>query len=117
VLVDFGMKHGILRELTKRNCHITVVPYNYCAENILRLKPDGVMLSNGPGNPKAVPEAIDMIRKVLRNIPVFGMCLGHQLLALASGADTEVMKVGHHGSNHPVKNLLTGQTAITAQNH
>lgn len=117
VLVDYGMKHGILRELTRRNCHVTVVPYNYSAENIFRLKSDGILLSNGPGNPKAVPEATEMIRKVLGSIPVFGMCMGHQLLALASGADTKVMKVGHHGSNHPVKNLVTGKTSMTAQNH
>lgn len=117
VLVDFGMKHGILRELTKRDCHVTVVPYNYSAENILRLKPDGIMLTNGPGNPKDVPEAIEMIKQVLGQIPIFGICLGHQLLALSCGADTEKMKFGHHGSNHPVKNIKTDKTYITAQNH
>lgn len=117
VLVDFGMKHGILRELTKRNCHITVVPYNYRAENILRLKPDGILLTNGPGDPKDVPEAMEMVREVLGHVPVFGMCLGHQLLALACGANTEKMTVGHHGSNYPVKDLQTGKTYMTAQNH
>lgn len=117
VLVDFGMKHGILRELMKRNCHITIVPYNYSSENILRLKPDGILLSNGPGNPKAIPGAIEMIEEVLGNVPVFGMCLGHQLLALACGANTEKMIVGHHGSNHPVKDLVLGKTYMTAQNH
>lgn len=117
VVVDFGMKHGILRELTKRGCHITVVPYNYSAKHILRLKPDGIMLTNGPGNPKNVPEAIEMLKQVLGKIPVFGVCLGHQLLALASGADTVKMKFGHRGANHPVKDLHSGKTYITAQNH
>ncbi|MRH42192.1 glutamine-hydrolyzing carbamoyl-phosphate synthase small subunit [Aquibacillus halophilus] len=117
VLVDFGMKHGILRELTKRNCHVTVVPYHYSAENILRLKPDGVMLTNGPGNPKSVPEAIEMITSIIEKVPVFGICLGHQLLALACGADTEKMKFGHRGSNHPVKDLLLNKTYMTSQNH
>jgi carbamoyl-phosphate synthase small subunit len=116
-VVDFGMKHGILRELTKRDCHITVVPYNYSANNILRLKPDGIMLTNGPGDPKNVPEAVEMIKQTLGKIPVFGICLGHQLLALASGADTEKMKFGHRGANHPVKDLRSGKTYITSQNH
>ncbi|MFS0672369.1 glutamine-hydrolyzing carbamoyl-phosphate synthase small subunit [Ornithinibacillus sp. 179-J 7C1 HS] len=117
VLVDFGMKHGILRELTKRNCHVTVVPYNYSAENILRLKPDGIMLTNGPGDPQDVPEAIEMIQKVIHEIPIFGICLGHQLLALACGAETEKMKFGHRGGNHPVKDLINGKTFLTSQNH
>ncbi|MBP1968172.1 carbamoyl-phosphate synthase small subunit [Virgibacillus natechei] len=116
-LVDFGMKHGILRELTKRDCHITVVPYNYSVEKILRLNPDGIMLTNGPGDPKNVQEAIEMIRNVLGKIPVFGICLGHQLLALACEADTEKMKFGHRGSNHPVKDLQTAKTYMTSQNH
>ncbi|WP_449539948.1 carbamoyl phosphate synthase small subunit [Ferdinandcohnia sp. Marseille-Q9671] len=117
VLVDFGMKHGILRELNNRDCDVIVVPYNVTAEEILRLSPDGIMLSNGPGNPKDVPEAIEMINGVLGRVPVFGICLGHQLFALASGADTEKMKFGHRGSNHPVKELKTGKVAITSQNH
>ncbi|MGN8645079.1 carbamoyl phosphate synthase small subunit [Gracilibacillus sp. HCP3S3_G5_1] len=117
VLVDFGMKHGILRELTKRNCHVTVVPYDYSAENILRLKPDGIMLTNGPGNPKNVPEAIEMIKKVIPHVPTFGICLGHQLLALACGADTEKLKFGHRGSNHPVYDFETKRTYLTSQNH
>ncbi|MFD1849123.1 carbamoyl phosphate synthase small subunit [Oceanobacillus bengalensis] len=117
VMVDFGAKHGILRELTKRDCHITVVPYNYSAENILRLKPDGIMLTNGPGDPKDVPEAIEMIKQVIGKIPIFGICLGHQLLALANGADTEKMKFGHRGANHPVKDIQTNKTYLTSQNH
>lgn len=117
VLVDFGMKHGILRELNNRNCDVIVVPYNTTAEEILRLKPDGIMLSNGPGDPKDVPEAIEMIKGIIGNIPLFGICLGHQLFALACGANTVKLKFGHRGSNHPVKHLETGKVAITAQNH
>jgi carbamoyl-phosphate synthase small subunit len=117
VLVDFGMKHGILRELTERNCHVTVVPYNYPADNILRLKPDGIVLTNGPGDPIDVPEAIEMIQKIIPTIPVFGICLGHQLLALACGAETEKMKFGHRGGNHPVKDLENDKTFLTSQNH
>ncbi|MFC4023218.1 carbamoyl phosphate synthase small subunit [Oceanobacillus longus] len=117
VMVDFGAKHGILRELTKRNCHITVVPHDYSAEAILRLKPDGIMLTNGPGDPKDVPEAIEMIKQVLGKVPIFGICLGHQLLALACGADTEKMKFGHRGANHPVKDLKKSKSYLTSQNH
>ncbi|QED47475.1 carbamoyl phosphate synthase small subunit [Cytobacillus dafuensis] len=117
VLVDFGMKHGILRELNKRDCDVIVVPYNTSAIEILNLSPDGVMLSNGPGDPKDVPEAIDMIKELLGKIPLFGICLGHQLFALACGANTEKMKFGHRGSNHPVKDLKTGKVALTSQNH
>ncbi|QST01520.1 glutamine-hydrolyzing carbamoyl-phosphate synthase small subunit [Pontibacillus sp. ALD_SL1] len=117
VLVDYGMKHGILREFTKRNCHVTVVPYSTTAEDILKLKPDGVMLSNGPGDPKDVPEAVEMIQGVLGKLPLFGICLGHQLFALACGADTVKMKFGHRGSNHPVKDIATGRVYMTSQNH
>lgn len=117
VLVDFGMKHGILRELNRRDCDVVVVPYHTSAEEILHLRPDGIMLSNGPGDPKDVPEAIEMIRGILGKVPLFGICLGHQLFALACGADTSKMKFGHRGSNHPVKDLRTGKIAITAQNH
>jgi carbamoyl-phosphate synthase small subunit len=117
VLVDFGMKHGILRELNNRNCDVIVVPYNTTAEEILRLKPDGIMLSNGPGDPKDVPEAIEMIKGIVGKIPLFGICLGHQLFALACGANTVKLKFGHRGSNHPVKHLETGKVAITSQNH
>jgi carbamoyl-phosphate synthase small subunit len=117
VLVDFGMKHGILRELNNRDCDVIVVPFNTTADEILQLRPDGIMLSNGPGDPKDVPEAIEMIRGVLGKVPLFGICLGHQLFALACGANTEKMKFGHRGSNHPVKDLKTGKIAITSQNH
>ncbi|ATH91354.1 carbamoyl phosphate synthase small subunit [Bacillus glycinifermentans] len=117
VLVDFGMKHGILRELNKRKCDCIVVPHHVTAEEIMQLKPDGVMLSNGPGDPKDVPEAIEMIQNILGKVPLFGICLGHQLFALACGAETVKMKFGHRGSNHPVKSLKTGKVSITAQNH
>ena len=117
VLVDYGMKHGILRELNKRDCDVVVVPYNVTAEEVLSLSPDGIMLSNGPGNPKDVPEAIEMIKGVQGKVPLFGICLGHQLFALANGADTAPLKFGHRGSNHPVKELATGKVAITSQNH
>jgi carbamoyl-phosphate synthase small subunit len=117
VLVDFGSKHGILRELTKRGCDVVVVPYNVTADEIRRLQPDGILLSNGPGDPKDVPQAIAMIREIIGEYPLFGICLGHQLFALASGADTVKMKFGHRGGNHPVKDLTTGRTYITSQNH
>lgn len=117
VLVDFGMKHGILREFTKRNCHVTVVPYHMSAEDILQLKPDGVMLSNGPGNPKDVPEGIALVKNLMGKVPIFGICLGHQLIALACGADTHKMKFGHRGANHPVKQLHSGEVWMTSQNH
>jgi carbamoyl-phosphate synthase small subunit len=117
VVVDFGVKKGILRDLIERSCDVIVVPYNVDASEIFRLNPDGVLLTNGPGNPKDVPEAIEMIRAILGKIPVFGICLGHQLLALACGANTVKMKFGHRGSNHPVKELTTGKIAISSQNH
>ncbi|WP_077622083.1 carbamoyl phosphate synthase small subunit [Sediminibacillus massiliensis] len=117
VLIDFGMKHGILRELTKRNCHVTVVPYHYSAEQILRMKPEGVMLTNGPGDPQDVPEAIEMIKGIIDKTTIFGICLGHQLLALACGAETEKLSFGHRGSNHPVKDLIKNKTYMTSQNH
>ena len=117
VLVDFGMKHGILRELNKRDCDVVVVPYNTTAEEIMAIYPDGIMLSNGPGDPKDVPEAITMLQQIIGKIPVFGICLGHQLFALASGGDTFKLKFGHRGANHPVKDLATGRTELTSQNH
>lgn len=117
VVVDFGMKQSILRELVSRNCKITVVPYDYTAEQILALSPDGVLLSNGPGDPKNVLEATKMIKELQGKLPIFGICLGHQLLSLASGADTFKLKYGHRGSNHPVKEIATNTIYFTAQNH
>lgn len=117
VLIDFGKKENIVRELNLRGCDVTVMPWNTTAEEILRLRPDGVMLSNGPGNPEVVQEGIQMINGILGKIPFFGICLGHQLFALACGASTFKMKFGHRGANHPVKNLATGKIEITSQNH
>lgn len=117
VLIDFGMKHGILRELNKRDCDCIVVPFDTTAEEILAFNPDGVFLSNGPGNPKHVQKSVETIRNLLGKVPIFGTCLGHQLFALACGADTKQMKFGHRGSNHPVKELKTGKVFITSQNH
>lgn len=117
VLVDFGAKSGILKELTSRGCDVTVVPHDTTADEIRRLCPDGIQLSNGPGDPKDVPYAVDMIKELLGEYPIFGICLGHQLFALASGADTEKLKFGHRGGNHPVKELSSGRCYITSQNH
>lgn len=117
VVVDFGMKHSILRELVSRKCGVTVVPYNYTAEQILALSPDGVMLSNGPGNPKDVLEATKMIQEIQGKLPIFGICLGHQLLSLANGADTFKLTYGHRGSNHPVREIASNNIYFTSQNH
>ncbi|WP_106768281.1 carbamoyl phosphate synthase small subunit [Paenibacillus faecalis] len=117
VLIDFGAKSGILKELTARGCDVIVVPHNTTADEIRRLHPDGIQLSNGPGNPKDVPYAVDTIKELLGEYPIFGICLGHQLFALASGADTEKLKFGHRGGNHPVKDLSSGRCYITSQNH
>jgi len=117
VVVDFGTKLGIIRELSRRDCDVTVVAHNISAEQILMIKPDGVMLSNGPGNPEDISYAHDMIRNILGKVPIFGICLGHQLLSLACGAKTFKMKFGHRGSNHPVLDLKTGKVSITSQNH
>lgn len=117
VLVDFGLKHSILRELSKRECNVTVVPFDTTAEEILALSPDGVMLSNGPGNPDDVPEALEMIRSIQGKIPIFGICMGHQLYAKANGAKTYKMKFGHRGFNHAVREIVTGRVDFTSQNH
>ena len=114
---DFGIKQNILRLLVDHHCDVTVVPAMTSAEDVLRLKPDGVFLSNGPGDPEPVTYAVEAIRKLLGRVPIFGICLGHQLCGLALGGKTYKLKFGHHGSNHPVKNLLTGSVEITAQNH
>lgn len=118
VAYDFGVKRNILRMLADRGCQLTVVPAKTSAEDVLALKPDGVFLSNGPGDPEPCDYAITAIKQLLdTNIPIFGICLGHQLLALASGAQTAKMKFGHHGANHPVKDIKGERVMITSQNH
>ncbi|WP_374286016.1 carbamoyl phosphate synthase small subunit [Lactococcus sp.] len=117
VVVDFGLKHSILRELSKRQCDVTVVPFDTTAEEILSMHPDGVMLTNGPGDPTDVPEALLMIQGILGKVPIFGICLGHQLLSLACGATTYKMKFGHRGFNHAVREIATGRIDFTSQNH
>jgi carbamoyl-phosphate synthase small subunit len=117
VAMDYGVKRNILRRLTSYGCRVTVVPTDYPAEKVLALKPDGIFLSNGPGDPAPVTVAIANIRKLLGKKPIFGICLGHQLLGLALGGKTFKLKFGHRGANHPVKNLLTGGIEITSQNH
>jgi carbamoyl-phosphate synthase small subunit len=118
VAYDFGVKRNILRMLVDRGCRVTVVPAQTPASEVMKLKPDGVFLSNGPGDPEPCDYAIDSIKAVLEtDMPTFGICLGHQLLALASGARTTKMKFGHHGANHPVQDLESGVVMITSQNH
>ncbi len=118
VAYDFGIKRNILRLLTESNCQLTVVPATTSADEVIKLNPDGVFLSNGPGDPEPCDYAISAIKKFLElKVPMFGICLGHQLLSIASGAKTEKMKFGHHGANHPVQDLENGQTLITSQNH
>src|SRR3954454_7717037 len=118
VAYDFGVKRNILRMLADRGCRMTVVPAQTTAEEVLALEPDGIFLSNGPGDPEPCDYAIEAIRAlVVAELPTFGICLGHQLLGLASGARTVKMKFGHHGANHPVQDLETGRVMITSQNH
>ena len=118
VAYDFGIKHNILRILKEHGCDLTIVPADYSVDKVLDMKPDGVFLSNGPGDPKACGYAIDNIKTLFdKKIPLFGICLGFQLLALASGAKTVKMKFGHHGANHPVMDLVTKRVFITSQNH
>lgn len=118
VAYDFGVKRNILRMLVDRGCRLTVVPAQTPAADVLAMNPDGIFLSNGPGDPEPCTYAVDAIKDILETqIPVFGICLGHQLLALASGASTVKMKFGHHGANHPVQNLEDGTVLITSQNH
>ncbi|MEJ2630004.1 MAG: glutamine-hydrolyzing carbamoyl-phosphate synthase small subunit [Acidihalobacter sp.] len=118
VAYDFGVKRNILRMLADRGCRITVVPAQTPADEVLALQPDGVFLSNGPGDPEPCDYAVESIRALLeRKLPVFGICLGHQLLGLASGASTTKMKFGHHGANHPVQDLDSGRVMISSQNH
>jgi carbamoyl-phosphate synthase small subunit len=117
VAYDFGIKQNILRMLVREGCRVTVVPAETTAEDVFDLKPDGVFLSNGPGDPEPVDYAVRAIRKFLGRVPVFGICLGHQLTGIALGGKTYKLKFGHHGGNHPVRNNLTGKVEITAHNH
>jgi carbamoyl-phosphate synthase small subunit len=117
VAYDFGIKQNILRMLTRENCRVTVVPAETTAEDVLGLKPDGVFLSNGPGDPEPVEYAVKAIRNMMGRVPIFGICLGHQLCGLALGGKTYKLKFGHHGGNHPVRNNITGKVEITAHNH
>ena len=117
VAVDCGIKLNIIRSLNRLGCNVTVVPYNTKAEEIEKLCPDGVFFSNGPGNPEDVPETIELVKALRGKYPIFGICLGHQLINLAYGAKTYKLKFGHRGGNHPVKNLETGKIEITSQNH
>lgn len=117
VAIDCGIKHNIIRKLNEKGCNVTVVPYNTTAEEILNMRPDGLFLSNGPGNPEDVQEVIGVVRELKGKLPIFGICLGHQMISLALGAKTFKMKFGHRGGNHPVMNLGSGKIEITSQNH
>ncbi|MCI0403573.1 MAG: glutamine-hydrolyzing carbamoyl-phosphate synthase small subunit, partial [Acidobacteria bacterium] len=117
VAYDFGIKQNILRRLVDVGCRVTVVPAPTSGEDALAMKPDGVFLSNGPGDPEPCGYAVEAVRKMAGRVPIFGICLGHQIVGLALGGKTYKLKFGHHGGNHPVKNLLTGKVEITAQNH
>lgn len=117
VAVDCGIKLNIIRSLNKRGCNVTVVPYNTTAEEIVKLKPDGIFLSNGPGDPEDVKEVIKVVKELKGKYPIFGICLGHQMISLAYGAKTYKLKFGHRGGNHPVLNLETDKIEITSQNH
>ena len=115
--IDYGIKHNILNLLTRNNCKVTVFPAKTSAEEILKFNPDGVFLSNGPGDPAAVTYGIEMVKELLGKKPIFGICLGHQILSLALGASTFKLKFGHRGINHPVKNMVSNNVEITSQNH
>ncbi|KAH9717813.1 Carbamoyl-phosphate synthase small chain [Citrus sinensis] len=117
IAYDFGIKHNILRRLASYGCQIIVVPSTWPASETLKLKPDGVLFSNGPGDPSAVPYAVAIVKELLGKVPVFGICMGHQLLGQALGGKTFKMKFGHHGGNHPVHNIQNGRVEISAQNH
>ena len=115
--IDCGIKRSMIEQLNDRGCRVTLVPWNTPADEILAKKPDGLLISNGPGDPTDVPEVIDTVRALLGKLPIFGICLGHQILSLAYGAETYKLKFGHRGGNHPVRDLQTGKIEITAQNH
>ncbi len=117
VVVDYGLKHSILRELSRRQCDVIVVPHTTSAEKILSYFPDGVMLSNGPGDPMVCGPEVEVIRALLNQVPIFGICMGHQLLALALGCSTFKMQFGHRGLNHPVREIASGRIDFTSQNH
>ncbi len=117
VAIDCGIKKNIVRTLVKMNCRVTVVPWNTSPEKISALAPNGILLSNGPGDPTDVPETIETVRKLRGRYPIFGICLGHQIISLSYGAKTFKLKFGHRGGNHPVKDLSTGKIEITSQNH
>ncbi|HSA91963.1 MAG TPA: glutamine-hydrolyzing carbamoyl-phosphate synthase small subunit, partial [Terriglobales bacterium] len=117
VAYDYGIKHNILRKLVANGCKVTVVPAETAAEDVLTLAPDGVFLSNGPGDPEPCTYAQENIRRLAGRVPIFGICLGHQLIGLALGGKTYKLKFGHHGGNHPVKQLATGKVEITSHNH
>jgi carbamoyl-phosphate synthase small subunit len=118
VAYDFGIKENILRHLASYGAHVTVVPADTCASEVLAMKPDGVFLSNGPGDPGGLPYAVEAVTRLIESgVPIFGICLGHQLIGRALGAETHKLKFGHHGGNHPVQYLPTGEVLITAQNH
>ncbi|XP_024539687.1 carbamoyl-phosphate synthase small chain, chloroplastic [Selaginella moellendorffii] len=117
VAYDFGVKHNILQRLASYGCNITVVPSNWPVSEVMKLKPDGILFSNGPGDPSAVPYAVETVKELLGQVPVFGICMGHQLLGQALGGKTFKMKFGHHGGNHPVRHLPTGRVEISSQNH
>lgn len=117
VAIDCGMKMNIVRELNKRSCNVTIVPWNTTAKEVLAMKPDGVFLSNGPGDPQDVVPVVELIKNIRGKKPIFGICLGHQMISLAYGAQTFKLKFGHRGGNHPVKNLKNNKIEMTSQNH
>ena len=117
VAIDCGMKTNIIRMFNKNRCNVTIVPFSATADEILSLKPDGVFVSNGPGDPMDVPDVANTLKELRGKLPIFGICLGHQLIALSYGAKTYKLKFGHRGGNHPVKDVLTGRIEITSQNH
>ena len=117
IAIDCGIKLNIVRKLNEKGCNVTVVPFNTTAEEIMKLRPDGLFLSNGPGDPENVQPVINVVKELCGKLPIFGICLGHQMISLALGAQTFKMKFGHRGGNHPVMNLETGKIEITSQNH